>query len=506
MVKCEDSAEKNNIPDFDGMNAIQNSKIVKTGRNRKTTVRLHDTVINGIAEETPKKQKIGISHRDSQEKVPKDSVKGSVDEAVAGGRGGRRGTVTTTATATTVSTVSAKESQSPLILKISSKRQKASTSEVTSPLLLSLPLPGTQGRGRNKAAVVPLPLPVAVAAATTTGSKSRKRGRDTSLEDVIEIEEEALPMKEIDIKGRKKTLKGAKDIVSLEDIEEKEGLVVETSGRNQKKGSAMIIRNGNDKIKVKSGSTIPSYFQLHSTSTATAPGFSFPPPTLPPFSVSVLRNDPLIAAIYQTFSYDLAASSNKRGRKDTDKNEGQDSDTMNSEGFSAIFSMAGLDCLDATLRTKEEKEEKGTSISNDWIVHTESTLHTLERRIQDILEGIEDFEVPDSDSDSDDQDQDGSDSSSNHSSSPTHALIPLIPARKSTRTDPESSSGTGTGTTSDSSSSSSSSSRNGRSKGPSSSSDSSRITDTHNSSKNPAMRYLADDFTEIPFESMPHYR
>ena len=252
------------------------------------------------------------------------------------------------------------------------------------------------------------------------------------------------------------------------------------------------------KVRWDGGASFPFNFII--TITASAPGFSFPPPSLPPFSVSVLRNDPLIAAIYQTFSCDLAVT-NKRGRKEIDKNEGQDGDALNSEGFSAIFSMAGLDCLDATLRSKEEKGTSTSvsiSVSNDWMVHTESTLHTLERRIQDILEGIEDFEVPDSDSDSEDQDQDGSDSSSNHSSSPTHALIPLIPARKSTRIDPGSNSGTGTV--------SESSSRNGRSKGPSSSSDSPRITDTHNSSKNPSMRYLADDFTEIPFESMPHYR
>ena len=160
-----------------------------------------------------------------------------------------------------------------------------------------------------------------------------------------------------------------------------------------------------------------------------------------------------------------------------------------SEGFSAVFSLAGLDCLNIP----------GLS---DWQVHGEDTLHTLERRIQDILRGIESFEVPDDDEDEDRggiEDMDEKEEEEEKESPPIKHM--LIPERRSSRGDTASSTATTTKTT--------------HTKGPgphlTGSQTPSRAHMVTDKGPKPlessqAMRHLADDFTEIPFESIPHYR
>jgi hypothetical protein len=99
-------------------------------------------------------------------------------------------------------------------------------------------------------------------------------------------------------------------------------------------------------------------------------------------------------------------------------------------------------------------------------VYGEDRLHILERRMQDILRGIESHEVPD-------------DSTPSSSAAPSPVSSQPVTQRRSSRADPVSNSGTGTGSRS----------------GPSSS---------KGLSSN--MRQLCQDFVEIPFETMPDYR
>jgi hypothetical protein len=110
------------------------------------------------------------------------------------------------------------------------------------------------------------------------------------------------------------------------------------------------------------------------------------------------------------------------------------------------------------------------STGGDWEVYSDDRLPILERRMQDILRGIESREVID-------------DSTPSSSAAPSPVSTQPANQRRGSKVDPGSSSGTVTGSRSGSGSSSSSSK-------PLSSS----------------MRQLCQDFMEIPFETMPDYR
>ena len=157
---------------------------------------------------------------------------------------------------------------------------------------------------------------------------------------------------------------------------------------------------------------------------------------------------------------------------------------------------------------------------DEWEVHGQSTLHTLERRLQDILKGIEGHEVPDDDTETENENESRNEngctgrnipaktfrrqspSSSSSSSTPSpsssfgHNLIRAASGRKSSRLVDASAS---TSPKSDTTSAKNYKETNRNKQIPDSATVPAAIS-------LPSMRYLADDFTEIPFDSVPHYR
>ena len=138
---------------------------------------------------------------------------------------------------------------------------------------------------------------------------------------------------------------------------------------------------------------------------------------------------------------------------------------------------------------------------NEWDVHGDATLHTLERRFQDILKGIETHEVPDDDDNDDNNDEKAisevQSPSQSRSQSPSpspvlnHNLIRAVPGRKSNRV--------GNISTNTSATTTIKSSKN--------------LTERNMVPvpapvpvSSPPMRFLSDDFTVIPLDSIPHYR
>ena len=171
------------------------------------------------------------------------------------------------------------------------------------------------------------------------------------------------------------------------------------------------------------------------------------------------------------------------------------------------------------------------TVLDEWEVHGQSTLHTLERRLQDILKGIEGYEVPD------DENENGKENE-NDSRNVIGCTGKNIPAETARRLSPTTSSSSSSSSSPSSSSSypplehnlirAASGRKSSRlvdaSAGTHSRCDTTSSTSIQNykeTSRNklipvaitvpaavtlPSMRYLADDFTEIPFESVPHYR
>lgn len=155
---------------------------------------------------------------------------------------------------------------------------------------------------------------------------------------------------------------------------------------------------------------------------------------------------------------------------------------------------------------------------DEWEVHGQSTLHTLERRLQDILKGIEGHEVPDDDTETENENECRSENGCTGKIIPAKAFRRQSPSSSSSTPSPSSSfehnliragSGRKSSRLVDASASTS----------PKSDTTSAKSYKETNRNKQipvsatvpvaislPSMRYLADDFTEIPFDSVPHYR
>jgi hypothetical protein len=120
--------------------------------------------------------------------------------------------------------------------------------------------------------------------------------------------------------------------------------------------SVEICSSSYTSTKSQSSSTCSSI--PHSNSSPLSPSL------IPLIISSIFQDDSLTSTVYQKFSVE--------GKR------------MESLGFDDVFKMSGLDTINV-----------GDDSSGEWYVHSDSTLFSLERRIQDILRYIEACEVLD---------------------------------------------------------------------------------------------------------------
>jgi hypothetical protein len=477
MIKSEDSEEKGNIPDYDTFNANRalRKKLLAATSGRNRTAPPASSGRNRL--KTLKASDDFAGNFDFNDRMPSPSKK----------------LVLSVKRRLKLPPVPDVLPELPLILKLTKPKQK---SKIPAPVPVSAPISKTAvmkalgARGRRSVLESPK-LKIQVPLVITPGRK-RRRDSDKAAEIAAVQQEEALKKGEKErekgvVKGAKRGPKPFKPVVPLFDLTI---ATEEPRPKNRKKEvleSAQEVRGGRSGRGSTLGIvpvTVPLTPKSLRRSQLPPPSFS----TLSPFSGDVLRDDSLTAAIFQTFS---GAGINSRGLRSAE-GEGD------FEGFSAVFSLAGLDLLCGAVEGKGRGKYRFHARSiplyfqhhssldylisrtlpelllstarlhstGDWEVYGEDRLHILERRMQDILRGIESHEVPD-------------DSTPSSSAVPSPVSSQPVTQRRSSRVDPVSNSGTGTGPRSGLSSS----------KGLSSN-----------------MRQLCQDFIEIPFETMPDYR
>jgi hypothetical protein len=323
MIKSEDSEEKGNIPDYDTFNANRalRKKLLAATSGRNRTAPPASSGRNRL--KTLKASDDFAGNFDFNDRMPSPSKK----------------LVLSVKRRLKLPPVPDVLPELPLILKLTKPKQK---SKIPAPVPVSAPIAKTAvmkalgARGRRSVLESPK-LKIQVPLIITPGRK-RRRDSDKAAEIAAVKQVEALKKgeKERDkgvVKGAKRGPKPFKPVVPLFD-RKKEVLesAQEVKGGRSGRGSTLGI------VPV----TVPLTPKSLRRSQLPPPSFSI----LSPFSGDVLRDDSLTAAIFQTFS---GAGINSRGLRSAD-GEGD------FEGFSAVFSLAGLDLLCGAAEGKERGE------------------------------------------------------------------------------------------------------------------------------------------------------
>jgi hypothetical protein len=340
MIKSDDSDEKGNIPDFDTFNAKRALKKkllaavggrnraappANSGRNRLKTLKAADDFANNfdfndrISLPPSKKLSITVKKRLKLPPIPdvlpelplilkltKPKSKFKIPDVVP---------------------VSAPITKTAVMKALGARGRR---SVLESPKLkVQVPLVITPGRKRRRDVDKGVEVAaVQLEVVTKRGNKEKERERERERERVKEKERGEA------VKVPRRGLKPSRPVVPLFDLtvateeprpknRKKEALEIAHEVRGGRSGRGSTL--GTDPIAV------PLTPKSLRRSQLPPPSFS----SLSPFSCDVLRDDSLTAAIYQTFS---GAGINSRGQRSGDA----DGDF---EGFSVVFSLAGLDFL-----------------------------------------------------------------------------------------------------------------------------------------------------------------
>ena len=400
MIKFEDCDERNNIPNFEGMLVSQKSKSPyrKSQRKGLQSDSTLDKAENGKSVSTRNKQKNGkafgrlvdfdFSFEDDVEEEEEEEELEERSRGVGGRRGEEKGRSRDRGRDRSRGRKIAEEEEVPLILKLPKLQSKSSKKSVSTPIKVQSAVDVvdlSNNRNRRRSAVLISPAKATAAAAVLVPAVAyigRKRDRERAERRLEEAErakaeaeaeaeikkfEEILRAKEKKKASRRVTTESLVSLGATVNIDAK--VTFETAdilrrGAKKSKLMAKDIEEARSEA-TKSYTKRKASFGVQTSSSLTA----YPPSSLPPFLVSVLRDDPLTAAIYQTFACDMiirksSDTNNKteaEGLNETDKEgdekEGDEKEGgeieggeagINTIGFSAIFSMAGLDCLNMT--------------------------------------------------------------------------------------------------------------------------------------------------------------
>ena len=411
MIKFEDCDERNNIPNFEGMLVSQKSKSPyrKSQRKGLQSDSTLDKAENGKSVSTRNKQKNGKAfgrlvdfdfsfEDDVEEEEEEEEELEERSRGVGGRRGEEMGRNRDRGRDRSRGRKIAEEEEVPLILKLSKPQSKPSNKSVSTPIKVQSAVDVvdlSNNRNRRRSAVLISPAKATAAAAVLVPAVAyigRKRDRERAERRLEEAErakaeaeaeaeikkfEEILRAKEKKKASRRVTTESLVSLGATVNIDAK--VTFETAdilrrGAKKSKLMAKDIEEARSEA-TKSYTKRKASFGVQTSSSLTA----YPPSSLPPFLVSVLRDDPLTAAIYQTFACDMiirksSDTNNKteaEGLNETDKEgdekegdekegdekEGDEKEGgeieggeagINTIGFSAIFSMAGLDCLNMT--------------------------------------------------------------------------------------------------------------------------------------------------------------
>ena len=462
MIKYEDCDERNNIPDFNGMLAMQNSKFSSRKSHRKDFGLSLDESKNGNAVSTRKKGINGRSNgrfvdfdfsvvdEDEEEVIMKeaeemksdrrgrrggkrsdgeidgdrDSEKeeGRVGEGEVGrgsGRGRGRGREVGQGRGREIISAIRKK-EVPLVLRLPTLKCRASSNKSEDNII---PISGVRSadvtdfdlidttsniRGRSTSrSTVPISAVHGTTATTTSAAAvvpvialtGRKRDRDRAeralqkqkanieaaldaaaneiegkarekqklksillpgrvkakLTHDIDLEVTAASTDEVQKRGKKVKLTAPEKVDIIAEVEDEEDTF---KSQARRRGSHRIQSSNpiySSYSSSSSSSTSSSSYSSSTTSSSSSFSSSsssttYPPSSLLPFSESILRDDPLTAAIYQTFSCDII--DRRTGDMKTsfeapkESEAGAECEESNSyAGFSTIFSMAGLDCF-----------------------------------------------------------------------------------------------------------------------------------------------------------------
>ena len=407
MIKFEDCDERNNIPNFEGMLVSQKSKSPyrKSQRKGLQSDSTLDKAENGKSVSTRNKQKNGkafgrlvdfdFSFEDDVEEEEEEELE-ERSRGVGGRRGEEKGRSRDRGRDRSRGRKIAEEEEVPLILKLSKPQSKPSNQSVSPPIKVQSAVDVvdlSNHRNRRRSAVLISPAKAAAAVVVPAVAYiGRKRDRERAERRLEEAErakaeaeaeaeikkvEEILRAKEKKKASRKVTTESSVSLSANVNIDAKVTFETADISRRGAKKSKLMAKDIEEarSESTKSYTKRKASFGVQTSSSLTA----YPPSSLPPFLVSVLRDDPLTAAIYQTFACDMiirkssdtnnkteAEGLNETDRegdeKEGDEKEGEEKEGdekeggeieggeagINTIGFSAIFSMAGLDCLNMT--------------------------------------------------------------------------------------------------------------------------------------------------------------
>ena len=391
MIKFEDRDERNNIPNFEGMFALQKLKSPHRKSQRKglKSISSSNTVENGKSHGTRNKQKNAkafgrlIDFDFSVEDDVEEEDEEEEEDARLGGRG-RRGEERGRQRDRGRDRKIAKQEDLPLILKITTLKSKTIKKFGSGSIPIKVQLAAdvvdlSNSRNRRRGAVLISPAKAADAVLTPAvayiGRKRDRERAERQLEkaerekaeadaETKKFEEENLRAKEKKKAARKVTAESSVSVCAKFNNEAIASFQSADTVRNGAKKSKLPVKGlGEGRAETTNSHSKRKGSSAFQTLSSSSSFTTYPPSSLPPFLESVLRDDPLTAAIYQTFACDMIIknSSDKSNKtyaavieeidetKEVEKGkekEERGEEGANSVGFSAIFSMAGLDCLD----------------------------------------------------------------------------------------------------------------------------------------------------------------